>query len=83
MMDKAPEFLSGEMSVMDASGHKQLTWKMDKPDEIATARTTFDRLVEKGYSAFGARKKTEPKHAIKTFDPTMEELVLVPRTVGG
>lgn len=82
-MDKAPESLIGEMSVMDASGHKQLKWNMDKPDEIAAAQEIFDRLVEKGYSAFGSKNKTEQKHAMKTFDPTMEELVMVPRTVGG
>ncbi|WP_161603765.1 hypothetical protein [Noviherbaspirillum massiliense] len=82
-MDKAPESLVGEMSIMDRSGHKQLTWNMDKLEEIAAAKETFDTLVKQGYSAFGSKTKTEAKHTVKEFDPTMEEVVMVPRTVGG
>jgi len=82
-MDKAPQSLIGEMSIMDASGHKQLKWKTGTPEEVAAAQATFDRLIERGYSAFGSKTKTEQKHAMKTFDPTMEEVVMVPRTVGG
>ncbi|GIZ51377.1 hypothetical protein NCCP691_13910 [Noviherbaspirillum aridicola] len=82
-MDKAPASLVGEMSIMDTSGHKQLKWKMDNLDEIAVARQTFDTLVKEGYSAFGSRNKTEAKQTVKEFDPTMEDVVMVPRTVGG
>jgi hypothetical protein len=83
MMNKAPDSLIGEMSVMDASGHKQLKWDMGNSEEIAAAQATFDRLIAKGYTAFGSEKRAEAKHLTRTFDPTMEELVMVPRTVGG
>jgi len=83
MMDKASESLIGEMSIMDRSGHKQLKWNTDRPDEIAVAKETFDRLIGKGYSGFASKNKLEAKHTIKEFDPTMEEVVMVPRTVGG
>lgn len=82
-MDKAPASLIGEMSIMDRSGHKQLKWDTDKLDEIAVAKETFDTLVKRGYSAFASKTKAEPKHTIKEFDPTMEDMVMVPRTVGG
>ncbi len=82
-MDKASELHIGEMSIMDASGHKQLTWNMERPEEIAAAQATFDRLIGEGYSAFGSKKKTEPKHATTTFDPAIEDMIMVPRTVGG
>lgn len=82
-MDKAPESLLGEMSIMDGSGHKQVTWDMDRLNEIAAAKETFDSLVKNGYSAFASKQKMEPKHRISEFDPTMGELVMVPRTVGG
>lgn len=82
-MDKAPASLVGEMSIMDTSGHKQLKWKMDRLDEIAVARETFDALVKEGYSAFGSRSKNEAKQTVREFDPTLEDLVMVPRTVGG
>jgi hypothetical protein len=83
IMDKAPKSLVGEMSVMDSSGHKQLKWNIDRSDEVATAKKTFDSLIAKGYSAFGSKKKEEPKHLVRNFDPEMEEVVMVPRTVGG
>jgi hypothetical protein len=83
MMDRAHESLVGEMSIMDRSGHKQLKWDTDKLDEIEVAKETFDTLVKRGYSAFGSKTKMEAKHTIKEFDPTMEELIMVPRTVGG
>jgi len=82
-MDKAPASLLGEMSIMDSSGHKQLTWKTDNPDEIAIAKKTFDKLIGNGYSAFASKNKMEAKHLVSEFDPTAEELVMVPRNVGG
>jgi len=82
-MTKAAESLSGAMSIMDTSGHKELKWDMNNSEEIAAAQETFERLMAQGYSGFGSKKKEEPKHVLKTFDPTMEDMVMVPRTVGG
>jgi len=82
-MDKVSQSLSGEMSIMDRSGHKELKWKMDNLEEIGVAKRTFDTLTRTGYSAFASKTKAEAKHTIREFDPTMEEMVLVPRTVGG
>lgn len=82
-MDRAPESLVGEMSIMDISGHKQLKWNTDKQDETTMAKATFDSLIGQGYSAFASEKKMEAKHAIREFDPTMEEVIMVPRNVGG
>jgi len=83
MMDKAPESLIGEMSVMDSSGHQQLKWNRNNSDEIAAAQAVFNRLMEQGYSAFGAKTKTAPRNSMKTFDPEAEEVVMVPRIAGG
>ena len=82
-MDKASGSPVGEMSIMDSSGHKELKWDMDKLEEIAVAKSTFDKLMKEGYSAFGAHTKSEQKQAIKEFDATMEDVVMVPRIVGG
>lgn len=82
-MDKAPESLVGEMSIMDGSGDRQMKWSTDRPEEVAAAKETFDNLIGKGYSAFASEHKSEAKHTIKEFDPTQEEVIMVPRTVGG
>lgn len=82
-MNKTTQSLVGEMSIMDRSGHKELKWDMDKLEEIAVAKETFDTLLKKGYSAFGSKEKAAAKHTLTEFDPTMEEVVMVPKTVGG
>jgi hypothetical protein len=83
MMDSALKTPSGVMNIMDDSGHRQLNWEMSNAKEIAAAQKTFDRLIRQGHAAFGARNRSDPKQAITTFDPAMEELVMVPRIVGG
>jgi hypothetical protein len=82
-MDKPSASLLGEMSIMDSSGHKQLTWNTERLDEIVKAQETFDQLIEDGYFAFASEKKMGTKHVISKFDPTMEEMIMVPRNVGG
>ena len=79
-MEKA---LIGQMNIMDRSGHKELTWDTGQSDQVQTAKETFDNLMKRGYTAFGSQHKAEAKHLVREFDPTMEELVVVPKTVGG
>jgi hypothetical protein len=83
MMDNAHASPIGAMNIMDDSGHRQMNWNMANSKEIAAAQKTFDRLVKQGYAAFGATSRTDAKRAITAFDPTMEEVVMVPRIVGG
>ena len=73
----------GRMSIMDRSGHKELTWDMARQDEILAAKETFEQLMKKGYAAFGSRQKADARRLVREFDPSLEELVIVPRTVGG
>ncbi|TFW10311.1 hypothetical protein E4K72_01565 [Oxalobacteraceae bacterium OM1] len=83
-MDKAVRgSRTGQMNIMDRSGHKELTWDTEKLEEILEAQQTFDALMRKGYTAFGSKDKAETKRLVREFDPTMEEMVLVPKTVGG
>jgi hypothetical protein len=82
-MDTALKTFSGVMNIMDDTGHRQLHWDMSNAKEIAAAQKTFDRLVRQGHAAFGATHRSDLKQAITSFDPAMEELVIVPRIVGG
>jgi hypothetical protein len=83
MMENSVEFQMGVLNILDTSGHRQLYWDMSNAKEIAAAQKTFDRLVKHGYSAFGSVKSSDPKQAVTAFDSTMEEVVMVPRIVGG
>lgn len=82
-MDNALKSPIGTMNIMDDSGHRQLNWDISNAKEIAAAQKTFDRLVKQGYAAFGAPDSVAPKQAITAFDPALEEVVMVPRIVGG
>lgn len=82
-MDNALESPVGTMNIMDESGHRQMNWSMSNAKEIAAAQKTFDRLVKQGYAAFGSPDSVAPKRTMAAFDPTMEEVVMVPRIVGG
>lgn len=82
-MDCASKSPTGVMNIMDETGHRQLNWDVANAKEIAAAKKTFDRLIQRGHVAFGASNKSELKRAINTFDPTMAEVIMVPRIVGG
>ena len=82
-MDKAHASRVCEMNIMDSSGHKQMKWNTGKRDDITIAKEAFDKLIGNGYSAFASQNKGESKHLIREFDSTMEEVVMVPRNVGG
>lgn len=82
-MDNASTSPTGVMNIMDETGHRQVHWDLSNSKEIAAAQKTFDRLIQRGHTAFGASNKSDLKRAITTFDPTMEEVIMVPRIVGG
>jgi hypothetical protein len=82
-MENVPASRIGQMNIMDRSGHKELTWDTARLSEVMAAKETFDGLMKKGYTAFGSKYKADAKHLVREFDPTLEELVVVPKTVGG
>lgn len=82
-MNFPSESPTGVMNIMDETGHRQMSWNLRNAKEIAAAQKTFDRLIQRGHVAFGAPNKSDLKHPITTFDPTLEEVVMVPRIVGG
>ena len=71
------------MAVMDASGDLKVIWDADIKDEVDAAKTQFDSLRKKGYSAFKVNKKGEAGERITEFDAHAEKLILVPQLQGG
>jgi hypothetical protein len=69
--------------VLDGSGDSRFMWSKDNPDEVAAAKTTFQRLKEKGYDAFKVSADGSKSEKITEFDPTMEKIIMAPRMVGG
>lgn len=71
------------LNILDQSGHRQLSWHASNAKEVEAAQKTFDRLIRHGYAGFGAMDGSASKRSILAFDPAMEEIVMVPRIVGG
>lgn len=79
----APTRTMGEMRVIDTTGDLKIVWDSAKPDEVAHARATFDKMKAKGYAAFSVKKGGEAGRTLSEFDPDIEAMILVPRIVGG
>jgi hypothetical protein len=74
---------SGLMEVMGPDGDLKSTWDKDNPDEVAAARSQFDRLTKKGYIAYRVKGKGDRGEVIREFDPEAGSLILSPAMAGG
>jgi hypothetical protein len=73
-----------QMDVLDRSGHLTVNWDPDNNEEVRAARATFTEMIGKGYSAFlVGDEKGQRGERIRTFDPSVEEMILVPPVQGG
>lgn len=77
----------GVLKILDRKfGDKPLSWDKGKPDEVEAAKQEFEFLVkEKKYKAFAidASKPDRKGSPLHFFDPTVEEVLLVPQMSGG
>jgi hypothetical protein len=73
-----------EMSVLDRTGDTKIIFDPDSPDEVATARETWNSLVvKKKYLAFAVKKNGDKGERITEFDPQAGKIILVPPMAGG
>ena len=76
----------GELRQMDSSGDTQVTWRQDDEVGIGIARAAFAEAQNKRASVF-VQKPGHSVHPIGTrlteFDPTVEQMVVVPAYQGG
>lgn len=73
----------GELRVMGREGDVKVIWDRNNPDEVATAKASFDELRGKGHLAYKVRAKGEKGEMIRTFDPNAEKIILAPPMAGG
>lgn len=72
-----------EMSIIGGNGDTKIAWNPDNPDEVTTARESFDKLRAKSYLAFTVNRKGDKGEQISSFDPEAEAMILVPPLRGG
>jgi hypothetical protein len=71
------------MHVLDRGGDTKIIWDSDNPDEVASARRSFDELRGKGFTAYRVDDKGEGSALIRNFDPTAEKMIFRPAMAGG
>ena len=72
------------MHVLDSGGDTKIMWDRDNRDEVNSAREHFKELRKKQYLAFKAEGREGTRGSqITEFDPDLERIIMVPRSVGG
>jgi hypothetical protein len=72
------------MHVLDNTGHTKISWDPEIPSEVAAARAAFEALTKDNkHRAFMVGMDDNKGHRVNTFDPSLEELVMVPHVSGG
>lgn len=68
--------------VMDHTGDSRQFFEQDDPKQLAEAEQRFKKLSGQGFTA-AARTAAGDLKVIRSFDPTVEEMLFYPRLVGG
>ena len=68
-----------KLIVLNSGGDSKLEWDPSDEAEITQARMEFEALRTKGYVAFSPKGKAR----LDSFRPEQEEILMVPRLVGG
>ena len=66
------------------AGDKREMWDPNNPEQVESARQTFEFLVkEKKYKAYAAKADGEKGELITKFDPSAGKIIMAPAMVGG
>lgn len=74
---------SSQLQVMDPTGHTNIAWNPGVPDEVKVAKQMFDDMTKLGYRAFAMEHGGGQGRPIKTFEPGLEKIIMIPQLVGG
>lgn len=69
--------------VMDGSGDTRHQFDANDPVSLADAADRFRELTQRGYRAVAFKGSDASGELIKSFDPTIEKTMFIPRLVGG
>lgn len=73
--------MTGKLKIMNGSGHTTVKWSTDLQETVDAANRTFNEMLAQGYTAFAMSGATGEQ--IAEFDVDVENIVLIPRMVGG
>ncbi|MEE8400425.1 MAG: hypothetical protein V3S89_15545 [Desulfobacterales bacterium] len=73
----------GELAIFNYGGSETITWDPGTDSEVRTARTRFDEMVEKGFSAIEVNPDEGAGNSIDHFDPAATRILMFPFLAGG
>lgn len=71
-----------ELRVLGIGGDVKISWNRSNIEEVNTARETFEKKINQGWSAFKDKFGSKGDKT-KIFDPDAERIILVPPISGG
>lgn len=69
--------------VMDHTGDTRTNVDTSNELSVAAAQKLFDEFLEKGYTPVKRAEKGKQGEISRTYDPTAEETLFIPRLQGG
>jgi len=73
----------GIMRILDMNGDRRIVWRKKSIPEIEEAKKEFRKAIIDGHIAFKVDNGGSKGEKLTEFDPTAEEIILVPPMVGG
>jgi ABC-type glycerol-3-phosphate transport system substrate-binding protein len=73
----------GVFRILSQNGDDRIVWDRRIKDQVKEAFKKFKELIAKGYAAYAATSDGNRGHKITEFDPGLEEIILIPKTVPG
>jgi len=73
--------MKGTMRILNHTGDLEQTWESGNELQVGEAEKKYHEMIEKGYQAFGLEGGVAIR--LDDFDKEQEEVILVPRLVGG
>lgn len=73
----------GLFRILSENGDDHVTWDRRDPAQVKEAYKKFKEFIDKGYRAYATNAQGKRSHRIDDFDPSLEEIVLVPSTIPG
>lgn len=73
----------GVFRVLSEKGDDRIVWDRRIPAQVKEAFQKFTDFLKKGYAAYATLSTGRKGHKIESFDPGLEEIILVPSTMPG
>ena len=72
-----------ELCVIDQTGDTKTIWNPDNQDEVDAAKAIFDALKKKNYIAYSVSANGKKNDIIRSFDPELGKIIMIPPVIGG